>query len=76
MHLKGRMSFAQMLLSESLSLRERVAAAGSGFGRSEALRSTRILTPNRSPEGSLEKPSMTSFPRGAFQQRSVARGND
>jgi len=51
MHLDRRMPFAQTLLSESLSLRERVAAAGRGFGRSEVLRQVRTLTPNPSPMG-------------------------
>ena len=51
MHLDRRMPFAQTLLSESLSRRERVAAAGRGFGRSEVLRQVRTLTPNPSPMG-------------------------
>ena len=46
-----RLSFAQTLPNESLSLRERVAPAGRGSGRSEALRCTRTLTPNPSPDG-------------------------
>ena len=74
--LNRRISFVQTLLSESLSLRERVATcrcrsacgtakpapngvstmdganpAGRGFGRSNALRCTRTLTPNPSPGG-------------------------
>jgi hypothetical protein len=49
LHRSHRALLAQTLPSESLSLRERVAAAGRGFGQSEAQRCCRTLNP--SPEG-------------------------
>jgi hypothetical protein len=46
-----RLEFAQALMGESLSPRERVATAGRGFGRSETQWPARTLSPDPSPGG-------------------------